>query len=380
MKRRNFLKIAGGGVVVAAAGVGVFATTRTPDAALAPWSLAGAARYADPRKHALSYAILAPNPHNRQPWIIKLVGDDAFTLWFDTDKQLTETDPFDRQLTIGLGCFLELMKLAANASGYAVDTTLFPEGMSEQGLDTRPVAHVRFARDESLTADPLFAHVMARRSNKQPFDTGRNVEQEKLGSIIAAAANGNRLGGTVANSDIAELRALTEKAMAIELETPRTYRESVELFRIGKAEVNANPDGISFTGPLFETLSMAGIFTREASLDPSTTVYVEGMSAVMDNIRSAMGYVWMVSDGNSRIDQIKAGGDWLRANLAATAAGLGFHPLSQSLQEYPEMQDIYESVHKSLAPAGGTVQMLARIGYAATVPATPRWPLDKKLV
>ncbi len=64
MNRRNFLRIAGGGVVVAAGGAGLFAATRTPQDALAPWRLIGS--YDDPRKNALSHAILAPNPHNRQ--------------------------------------------------------------------------------------------------------------------------------------------------------------------------------------------------------------------------------------------------------------------------------------------------------------------------
>jgi len=57
MKRRNFLKIAGGGVVLAAGGAALFATTRTPHAALAPWGQAGT--YDDPRMNALSHAILA---------------------------------------------------------------------------------------------------------------------------------------------------------------------------------------------------------------------------------------------------------------------------------------------------------------------------------
>ena len=107
MNRRNFLRMAGGGVILAAGGSALFATTRTPTKALAPWAQAGA--YADPRMSALSYAILAPNPHNRQPWFVSLESDDALTLYFDTEKQLPHTDPFDRQLTIGLGCFLELM-------------------------------------------------------------------------------------------------------------------------------------------------------------------------------------------------------------------------------------------------------------------------------
>ena len=90
MNRRNFLKIAGGGVVLAAGGAGLFAATRTPHDALAPWGLIGS--YDDPRKNALSYAILAPNPHNRQPWIISLDGDDGLTLFFDTDKQLPHSN------------------------------------------------------------------------------------------------------------------------------------------------------------------------------------------------------------------------------------------------------------------------------------------------
>lgn len=66
MNRRKFLKIAGaGGVIVAAGGVG-FVTTRTPTAALQPWQDA-ASLYSDPLRRALSYAILAPNPHMSTP-------------------------------------------------------------------------------------------------------------------------------------------------------------------------------------------------------------------------------------------------------------------------------------------------------------------------
>ena len=81
MIRRNFLKTIGGGGILAACGAGVFASSRTPKTALAPWGLAGA--YDDPRLNALSFAILAPNPHNRQPWTIELVGNDTILIGFD---------------------------------------------------------------------------------------------------------------------------------------------------------------------------------------------------------------------------------------------------------------------------------------------------------
>ncbi len=378
MKRRNFLKLAGGGVVIAAAGVGAFAATRRPGDALAPWAAAGG--YADPRMHALSYAILAPNPHNRQPWIVALEGEDTVVLRFDLDKQLPHTDPLDRQLTIGLGCFLELMTMAAGANGYAVDLDLFPEGEDPAGLDDRIVARAVFRADAGVSADPLWAHVMDRRSNKEPFDTSRAVAPAALERVVSVAAHGTVLGGSVAEADIASWRKISEEALTIEIETEHTYKESVDLFRIGKREVNANPDGIDFSGAMFDTLGATGLFTRETAMDRTSMTYLQGLDAVMSNASTAMGHVWMVTSGNARSDQIAAGGDWLRVNLATTREGLGFQPLSQALQEYPEMDAIYRDVHNRLAPKGGTVQMLARIGYGIEVPVSPRWPIEAKLV
>ncbi len=379
MNRRNVLSILGGGVVLAAGSAALYGATRTPSAALAPWGLAGGAVYADPRMNALSYAILAPNPHNRQPWKVSLDGDDAVTLYFDTDRQLPHTDPFDRQLTIGLGCFLELMVMAANAHGYAVETALFPEGFDEEALDKRPVFRSVFRKDDGATPDPLWDHVPNRRSNKEPYDTGRTVSPEDLARIVAVAKT-HRAGGSIDPADIAYWRALSSRALLIEIETPHTFKESVDLFRIGKREVNANPDGIDFSGVMFDGMKAAGLFTREATLDTTSVAYQQGIDAVLANTETAMGHVWLVSDGNSRIDQIHAGADWIRINLAATAAGLGFQPLSQALQEYPEVAAEYAEVHDRLAPDGGTVQMLARIGYGPDVPVSPRWPLEAKLV
>ncbi|MEL6647275.1 MAG: twin-arginine translocation pathway signal protein [Pseudomonadota bacterium] len=375
MIRRNFLKTIGGGVILAASGAGLFASSRTPKTALAPWGLAGA--YDDPRLNALSFAILAPNPHNRQPWIVALSGEDEFTLFFDTDKQLPHTDPFDRQLTIGLGCFLELLRMAAAADGYEVNMTLFPEGEDKIGLDQRPIAFAKFTKAAPVI-DPLFAHVMSRRSNKEPYDTSRPVAADVLKRIVGVSRHAS-LGGSVDKDDIAYWRKLSTNALMIEIETPHTYKESVDLMRIGKAEVNANPDGIDFSGALFDTLSMVGIMTRETLLDTNSTVYLEGVKAVTQNTETAMGHLWMVTEGNTRSDQIMAGADWLRVNLVCTAEGLGFQPLSQALQEYPEMAELYATTHQRLAPDGGTVQMLARIGCGPEVPVSPRWPIDAKI-
>jgi hypothetical protein len=144
--------------------------------------------------------------------------------------------------------------------------------------------------------------------------------------------------------------------------------------------VDANPDGIDFSPPLFQTLHLTGQFTRAAALDQNGFAYRSGPDAVFGNTEGVMGHIWLVSRGNLRADQLAAGADWLRINLACTALGLGFQPMSQALQEFPEMADLHAQVHTRLAPDGGTVQMLARIGYGPTVGAAPRWPLETRLI
>lgn len=374
--RRKTLALLGGGTVVAAAAGLAPVLTRSTDPAIAPWSAAGG--YRDPRLAALSYAILAPNPHNRQPWMVDVSAPDRVVLYVDPDRLLPHTDPFNRQITIGLGCFLEVMRLAALESGYQVDVDLFPEGASDTALDRRPVAVCRFS-DTDAPPDPLFQQVPHRRSLKEPFDTARPVDPAHL-AVVQAAAQHFPVQGTLDPDTVQSLRDLSTAAFETEFTTPHTYKESVDLFRIGAREVNANPDGIDLAGPFFEGLRLAGLFNREKALDPNGLGFRSGLDMVNANTSTAMGHIWQVTPTNTRADQIRAGADWVRINLAATSVGLGFQPLSQALQEFSEMAPLYQLAHEMMAPDGGTVQMWARIGYGPQVPQSPRWPLEAKLI
>lgn len=367
-----------GGIVIAAT-PGCSIINPTPVKAIAPWSAAGA-DYEDPRKYALSYAILCPNPHNRQPWMVDLSTEDEVALYIDPERQLPHTDPFSRQITIGLGCFLELMTLAAAAQGWAVSITPFPDGYdTSKPLDNRPVAIAKFSQDASLELDTLFQHVMERRSVKEPYDTSRTLEISTLENIAQVGRHGLAIHSSNEENSVNTLRQLTREALNLEIETPRTYKESVDLFRIGKSEVETNPDGIDFSGRFFELMGQLRFFTRESALDTSSTSFKKGKESVVSVTDTAMAHLWVVSPGNTRIDQLNAGRDWMRIHLAATREGVAMQPLSQALQEYPEMSEYYKQVHELLAPTGGTVQMLARLGYAQTVAPSPRWSLESIL-
>jgi len=381
MQRRGFLKIAGSTAVIVAAGAGGWAVTRTPSAALAPWGEAGSADYTDPRVRALSYAILAPNPHNRQPWVVDLSVPGEATLLCDLDRRLPETDPYDRQIVIGLGCFLETLRLAAAAEGLRSHITPFPEGQDGQSLDTRAIAHIRFVEDAEVPIDPLFAQVLARRSNKENYDTSRPVSDDQLGELRQAAGAGGFARTTNDPALVAELRDITWEAFEAEVRDPAAMGESIDLMRIGKAEINQNPDGIELGGPMLEALNVAGLITRDAMRDPSSTAFQQSLDMGRGQAMSAMAHLWVITPSNERMDQLLAGVSWVRVNLKVAELGLGLHPMSQSLQEYEAVAPYLARVHEVLGiEAPGRIQMLGRLGYGPRSQRTPRWPVETRLV
>ena len=97
-------------------------------------------------------------------------------------------------------------------------------------------------------------------------------------------------------------------------------------------------------------------------------------------LETSMAFLWIVSADDSRVEQLRAGAHYLRANLKATEMGLAMHPVSQALQEYPEMSETYDQLHETLkVSAPSRIQMLARLGYGPEVAASPRWPAASRI-
>lgn len=377
--RRQILKVGAASMVVTGAGLGLFGVTRRPSTALTPWQ-EDAHNYQDPRLQALSYAILAPNPHNRQPWRAELVGEFELMLTCDLDRRLPHTDPFDRQITIGLGCFLELFVMAAGENGFATEISYFPDGEPESRLDERVIARLVLSRSQ-VAKDPLFAFVKSRRSNKEPYDVSKQVADAALDEILRRDSEAVLIGGTNAAERVDTFRSLSWRAHEIESYTPRTMQESIDLMRIGKDEINANPDGIDLGGFGIELFAKLGFVDRELMADPTSTAFKQGLDIYYELMHSAMAYVWITTPDNSRHSQLEAGRAWIRLNLRATGRGIAVQPLSQALQEYVEMDALFAEIHRELGVAlPARIQMFGRIGYGREIGPSPRWPMENSLV
>lgn len=319
------------------------------------------------------------NPHNRQPWIADLSIADELTLYCDPDRRLPHTDPFDRQITIGLGCFVELLSQAAADDGYRTDVAVFPDGDPQPRLDTKPVARVRFVRDETVERDALFAHALRRRSNKEAYDTARAISAESI-ETIAASARSFSVSSTNEPTRVADLRGKAWDALYTEMTTYDTAKESIDLMRIGRGEIESNPDGIDLSGAFLEGLYKVGMLPREDMLDKNSSVFAQQIPIMKAPFDTAMAFIWLTTPGNTRAQQIEAGRDYVRLNLAATSLGIGMHPLSQALQEFDEMRPHHILLRNALGVANGdTLQMFVRLGYGPEVKAGPRWPYETRI-
>jgi hypothetical protein len=377
MQRRQFIRLAGGGVIVAATATTLAGcSSALPPEAMAAWQSPGQAE-TDVRRWILSHAILAPHSHNLQSWLVDLSVPDEITLFIDQKRLLPETDPFSRQMMMSQGTFLELLDLAAKQKGLRAEIVLFPQGVfPPTTVDARPTARIRLLADATVKPDPLFAHILRRRTNRETYEL-REPDAAVLQVItVSVQPHPFRVGfvGSAQPEALQQHRRIAKDAWRIELVTPRTVMESFQVLRVGPKEIAQHRDGISLNDPMVRALNAVGLFDRSvapAADDFATTSQIEEFNTRID---STPAFFWLVTEGNDRVTQVNAGRAYVRAQLAATAAGLSMQPLSQALQEYPEQAVPYADIHQMVgAPAPRfTVQMWARLGFAPLIEPSPR--------
>ncbi len=379
LQRRRFIQLTGGGAVLAALPLAA-CSAGYPAASVGAWQPPD--ETPDVRRWMLAHGLLAPNPHNRQPWIADLRRDGEIRLVCDGERLLPETDPFGRQILIGCGAFIELAVMAAAERGHGVRVQLFPDG--EPGPRELPggrtVARLSLTRDAATPKDPLFAQIRRRHTHKGAFDNARRVPAAVWQGLTASTSPATGLlAGAVTDAEaMAALRRITRDSFETEMLTPRTYLESARLMRIGPDEIEQHRDGIALTGTMVRLMASVGLFDRFEVPQRGSSNYKQTMNR-WSVFETGSGYFWIASRGNARAAQVDSGRAYVRAHLQATAAGVDMHPLSQALQEFAEVRPQHDALRALLGfgTDDTTVQMLARVGYGMVdADAAPRRELE----
>lgn len=374
MKRRDFVRLLGGGSLALATLPLAGCSDRLPAAALAPW--AGPQADEPLREWALAYALLSPSAHNMQPWRVDLREADAISLHVDRERLLPATDPWFRQIMVSQGCFIEAAMIALRQRGLHARLELFPEGeFPPREVDDRPVARLSWRALDTAAPDPLFAGLLARCTAKEAYDTTRPVTPATLAWLGGGPpTEGVQPGGTVAAGRVAALRQICLDAADVEINTPAPMLESLRLMRVGPDEILRHRDGLCLNDPVVRAAAALGLLDRSRMPAPGSAAFAAMRRRYADCCLSAMGFAWLATAPGRR-GEVQAGRAWLRLQLRATAIGLQLQPMSQALQEFPEMGGPYRTLHQYLLGGEASqrvLQMVGRLGYCATPGHTPR--------
>lgn len=338
---------------------------------LDPWQKTYWQKFDDPRIQLAAHGLLASNGHNMQPWKIRLDKNDpgVFYLYADSERLTSQVDPDARQLMITQGTFLEYVNIAGDELGYKTTIDLFPEGdYNEQKLwesmKTKPVAKITLTKTNPKVS-PLYNFIFLSDTNRSEYlSTGLTSEQIK------------QLENTNADADLSikifqdkeNMNKLNNYAMqgaTIEADVDRIMKESENIFRANEYQKNKYRYGFSVEGQGTSGIMqhiMQGLVTVFPGMNSGKAASDTFVQSTRKSVNNTPAYALIVTEDNSRSSQVKSGMLYSRLILKAHQLGLVMQPLSQALEEYPEMKKPYSSIHHDYAPDGNTIQMLLRLG------------------
>lgn len=339
---------------------------------LEPWSKEYAAQYDDARIRLVAGGILAASGHNMQPWIIRLDPSDPMTfhLYADSKRMTKEVDPYARQMMISQGTFLEYVAVASKKEGWDTRIELFPDGEYDENdlahsMDTLPVAKITLVKAQPQEI-PLYGAMYLPDTNREPYRTeGLSVSQVSALESLSDAA-GISIQVYQEQAELSKIGQYALKSAEIEAGVSRVMEESSAIFRASEYQKNRYRYGFSVEGQGASGLRMhvlQGLLTVFPSLNSGEAAARNFTSYASASVYSTPAYAMIVTQDNSRASQVESGMLYSRLVLTGHTLGLVMQPLSQVLEEYPEMDGPYTEFKQVYAPGSGTVQMLFRMGY-----------------
>jgi hypothetical protein len=338
---------------------------------LEPWEKSYYQKFDDPRIRLAAHGLLAANGHNMQPWLIQLDKEDpmVFYLYADSDRMTNEVDPFARQMMITQGTFLEYVRVAGDELGYKTAIELFPDGSyDEQNLQesmkTKPVAKIVLTKGQPQNS-PLYDSMFLPDTNRTAYQSDKLTSEqiEQLEDINTDSGMSIKIFQDKENLD--NLGAYAMESANIEAGVDRVMQETNDIFRPNEYQKNKFRYGFSIEGQGTSGIMrhiMQGLVTVFPSMNQGKAASETFIKSTQTSVDNTPAYSMIITGDNSRSSQVKSGMLYSRLILEAHNLGLVMQPLSQVLEEYPEMKEPYTSIHQNYTSDGSTIQMLVRLG------------------
>lgn len=351
----------------------------------------------------ISDATAAPSMHNVQPWRFRFrPGSRTFELRSDPDRALRRTDPEGRAAHLACGAALFNLRVAVAHAGWGVaETRLLPDAgrgtqgapelqgrqgaYGDRGGSRRPplLAALQLAEAGTPDADlaALYAALTRRHTSRQPFDEHREIPAGVQAALTRAAREEGAQLVVPTAWHLDSLLDLVRDAEGRDVTDPDRFEEAARWRHADADRGRGRPEGDDAGG---------------AGADPATEgipAYAfgprrrDGKAPVRDFAgrrqvpgRETAGFEdWphLMLLGTARDEPVA----WLRAGqamervlLVATLEGLATSLTSHAV-EHADLRRLVRDPQSTMA----FVQMVLRLGYGPSGPATPRRPVGDVL-
>jgi nitroreductase len=305
-------------------------------------------------RQLITAAVAAPSVHNTQPWLFRVDHNRVHVL-ADPSRQLTAQDPQGRALLMSCGAALLNLRLAAEHYGHTATLTLFPNELDQMHVATVDLhGHVR----PTAMADELFAAIPHRHTNRMPYE-----DRPVPPAVIEALTEAARQEG----ADFYAVNEPNERRRLVDLihdadaaQDPQVMAESRQWTGVEDSRADGVP--AEALGPLPKDPG-----TPHRDLAPGRLISTRGFAVFEHDPTLAV----LTTDADDRAAWVTAGQALQRVLLAATVEGLVATFANQPI-EAPQLRWLVRDPDQPI----GYPQMLFRLGYAPSAPATPRRPIE----
>lgn len=307
----------------------------------------------------LHFASLAGSSHNSQPWRVVVFDEDSILVYADLSRKLPVVDQTNRELYLSVGAFIENLDIAAGCYGYQTNICIF----ELNGGDNLPVASVRLTKTGAMKNYSELREIELRNTLRIPFETREikssdleqlvSIDQTSIHFIPAASGKGKTMADT-------ELKAYTRQAY-----NKQAQDELASWIRFSNKDVKEKQDGLSTAGMGingFGGFIVRNFFSPDDSKRESFVV--KGIEKTRLLVENCGGWVVITQESNNLPAWINAGRLYERLNLKCRRLSLGFHPMSQTIEEQES-----ETESRNFSEFPGYLMFVARIGYVDNYPA-----------
>ncbi|RSM85128.1 nitroreductase [Kibdelosporangium aridum] len=302
---------------------------------------------------ALEAAVLAPSPHNSQPWRFE-VTDGQVDVLLDESRVLAVADLGGREARMSCGAALFNLRMALRAQGLPVYVSLMPVAERRDLLARVRVSGHLAARADELV---LYRAIPRRRTNRRPF------RDDPVGGDVQKALR---------------QAALHEDARLVLLDRPERYGAVSTLLRFAE---NAQRQDVDFQDELLAWVAedpdrLDGVPPLASGPPPLMEPLVLLRQYGSDGDKRPREYEQepllgvLLTHRDSARDHVRAGQALQRVLLTATAGEVSTSFLSAAV-ELPASR----SALRSLLGDEGYPQAVLRFGYGYPPPHTRRRPV-----